>query len=78
MRNLLAAATARAAEVQDLRRAIGETLGEGPARFTAVTMGVSGRCADRAGMATRVKIAERGCIAANTIMNFVDLAITVA
>ena len=78
MSNLLAAVNARALEVQDLRLAIAGTLGEGPARFTAVTMVVSGRSADRAEMEKLVTIAERGCIVANTLKNAVDLTITIA
>ncbi len=78
MSNLLAAVNARAVEVKDLRLAIAGTLGEGPARFTAVTMAVSGRGADRAEMEKLVTIAERGCIVANTLKNAVDLTITIA
>ncbi|MDJ0722530.1 MAG: OsmC family protein [Desulfobacterales bacterium] len=78
MSNLLAAVKARAFEVQDLRLVIAGTLGEAPARFTAVTMAVSGRGAAPAELEKLVKIAERGCIVANTLKNTVDLTITVA
>ena len=63
---------------QDIRLAIAGTLGEAPARFTAVAMAVHGRCAERAEMEKLVKIAERGCIVANTLKKAVDLEITVA
>ena len=78
MSNLLAAVKARAFEVQDLRLVIAGTLGEAPARFTAVTMAVSGRGAAPAELEKIVRIAERGCIVANTLKNAVDLTITVA
>ncbi len=78
MSNLLAAVKARAFEVQDLRLVIAGTLGEAPARFTAVTMAVSGRGADRTELDKLVRIAERGCIVANTLKNAVGLTITVA
>jgi putative redox protein len=78
MSNLLAAAKARTLEVQDLRLVIAGTLGEAPARFTAVAMEVSGRGAAPAELEKLVQIAERGCIVANTLKNAVDLTITVA
>ncbi len=78
MSNLLAAAKARALEVQDLGLDIAGTLGEAPARFTAVTMAVSSRGAAPAELDKLVRIAERGCIVANRLKNAVDLTITVA
>jgi putative redox protein len=78
MSNLLAAVKAREAAVSDIAIAIAGSLADAPARFEAVKMIVSGRCADRSELAKLVTIAERGCIVANTLKHAVRLSIEVA
>ncbi len=78
MSNLLAAVSAREADVQDLHLTIRGTLSETPTRFTAIALEVRGAYADRAAMEKLVTIAERGCIVANTLKNAVTLSLSVA
>lgn len=65
--NLLAAVRARDAAVSDVRVDVEATLEGTPPRMTAFTLRVSGRYDDREQMEKLVTIAERGCIAANTL-----------
>ena len=78
MSNLLAAVSAREADVQDLHLTIRGTLSETPTRFSAIALEVRGAYADRAAMEKLVTIAERGCIVANTLKNAVTLSLSVA
>lgn len=78
MGNLLAAVSAREADVQDLHLTIRGTLSETPTRFSAIALEVRGAYGDRAAMEKLVTIAERGCIVANTLKNAVALSLTVA
>jgi len=78
MSNLLAAAKARNIELKDARADIEGDMAEAPARFTAIRMSVSARCNPPEELGKLVTIAERGCIAANTLRAAVALSIKVA
>lgn len=77
MSNLLAAAAARDGALQDAKAEISAELENNPPRFTAVTMTVSAHYPDETDFAKLVTIAERGCIAANTLKTAVALKIVV-
>ena len=76
MSNLLAAVKARGFDAADLKTELVATLDSAPARFSAIEMKVSGRFADRKEMEKLVSIAEKACIAANTLRGSVELRIT--
>lgn len=78
MSNLLAAAQAREAVLEDVSLRITGTLVSAPPSFTAVEMEISTGYSDRAGLQKLVTIAERGCIVANTLKNALDLKISLA
>lgn len=73
MSNLLAAIRARQADISNVYTEVIGTLGENPARFTAIDMAVSADGADAALLAKLVTIAERACITANTLRDAVTL-----
>lgn len=77
MSNLLAAAKARDISITDARADIEADMADAPARFTAVRMSVSARCEPPEELDKLVTIAERGCIAANTLRAAVQLSIKV-
>jgi len=77
MSNLLAAAKARNIELKDARADIEGDMADGPARFTAIRMSVSAHCNPPEELGKLVTIAERGCIAANTLRAAVALSIKV-
>lgn len=77
MSNLLAAAKARDITLSDVQANIQAELAEAPARFTAVNMRISGNCSAPDQFAKLVTIAERGCIAANTLRNAVELTVSI-
>lgn len=77
MSNLLAAVKAREAAVSDIKIVLTATLAEGPARFSAVNLAISGNYVDKIGMEKLVTIAERSCIVANTIKDAVTLSFDV-
>ena len=54
------------------------TLAENPSRFAAIDLAVSADCSDAALLRKLVTIAERGCIAANTLRDGVKLTVRVA
>ena len=77
MSNLLAAAKARDVVLSDARAEIAAELSATPpARYTAISMRVSANGADRETLEKLVLIAERGCIAANTLNKAVELDIS--
>ncbi len=78
MSNLLAAAQAREADLNNTKLEISASLASSPPRFTAVEMKVSADTSDPDGLQKLVSIAERGCIVANTLKNAVELAIELA
>ena len=73
MSNLLAAVRAREADISNVYTEVTGTLGENPARFTAIDMVVSADGADSALLDKLVTIAERACITANTLRDAVTL-----
>lgn len=77
MSNLLAAARARNIELKDARADIEGDMADAPSRFTAIRMSVSARCNPPEELQKLVTIAERGCIAANTLRAAVELSIKV-
>lgn len=77
MSNLLAAAKARNIELKNARADIEGDMAEAPSRFIAIRMSVSAQCDPPEELNKLVTIAERGCIAANTLRAAVELSITV-
>lgn len=75
MSNLLAAAKARNIEIKNARAAIEGDMADAPSRFTAIRMTVSAQCNPPEELGKLVTIAERGCIAANTLRAAVGLSI---
>ena len=76
--NLLAAIRARQAAVSGVSTTVTATLAENPSRFAAIDLAVSAECSDAALLNKLVVIAERGCIAANTLRDGVKLTVRVA
>jgi putative redox protein len=77
MSNLLAAAKARDIELNNARADIEGDMADAPSRFTAIRMAVSAQCNPPEELGKLVAIAERGCIAANTLRAAVDLSIEI-
>lgn len=77
MSNLLAAAKARNIALKHARADIEGDMADAPSRFTAIRMSVSARCDPQEELDKLVAIAERGCIAANTLRAAVELSIKV-
>ncbi|MDH5426298.1 MAG: OsmC family protein, partial [Gammaproteobacteria bacterium] len=75
--NLLAAAKARDIELNNARADIEGDMSEAPSRFTAIRMTVSAQCSAPEELAKLVSIAERGCIAANTLRAAVELSVKI-
>ncbi|MGB5251826.1 MAG: OsmC family protein [Sedimenticolaceae bacterium] len=75
MSNLLAAALARDIRLRDARADIEGDLDDAPPRYTAIRMRVSASCEPAAELPKLVKMAERGCIVANTLRAAVDLTV---
>ncbi len=75
MSNLLAAIRAREADVSNCQVDVTATVGTNPSRFTAVELRVSADCRDSELLRKLVTIAERGCIAANTLREAVALTV---
>ena len=78
MSNLLAAAKARNIELGNARADIEGDMADAPSRFTAIRMTVSARCNPPEELSKLVTIAERGCIAVNTLRAAVEFSIKVA
>ena len=76
--NLLAAIRARQAPVSQVSTTVTATLAENPSRFAAIDLAVSAKCNDAALLQKLVTMAERGCIAANTLRDGVKLTVRVA
>ena len=77
MSNLLAAISARQAEVSDVQTEVNATLNGSPARFTAIELSVSAEYKDRELFEKVVEIAERGCIMINTLRGKFDLQVRI-
>lgn len=78
MSNLLAAAAARNISLRNARAKIEGDIVDAPPRYTAIRMRVSADCDPASEFAKLVVIAERGCIAANTLRNAVSLSVECA
>ena len=77
MSNLLAAIKAREAPVSEVQTMVDATLEGNPKHFTAYTLRVTARCADRDLLEKLVAIAERGCIVANSLKAAAPLTVVV-
>lgn len=79
MSNLLAAAKARGIQISDAKAEIsGEIADNAPARYTAVHMKVSAKCSAADELEKLMTIAERGCIAVNTLRAALELTVECA
>ncbi len=78
MSNVLAAAVARGIPVNNVETVVtGQLSEEGPSRFVAINLSVSGHGCAPDELSKLVTIAERGCIAANTLRSSVELTVEV-
>jgi putative redox protein len=77
MSTMLAAIRAREADVSNIETLVTGTLAEGPARFTSVSLEVTGNCADSDLFERLVRIAENGCAMVNTLASGVDFSVSV-
>ncbi len=75
MSNLLAAAKAREITLEEARAEIAAELADAPPRYTQIRMTVTARCDPVSELPKLVTIAERGCIAANTLAKAVELTV---
>ena len=78
MSNLLAAVQSRETEVSNVNLNISGTLESAPPHFSTVEMTISADYQNKDQMEKLIKIAERGCIVANTLKNSVKLSINLA
>jgi putative redox protein len=76
--NLFAAARARDITLEDVTISVTGALDESHARFSAISVRVSGAGADPAALEKLIAIAERACIVANTLRAAVRLSIEIA
>jgi len=75
--NLLAAARARDIALSNVKAEIAAEIEDGPSRFTEATMTVSAQYPEGTDFQKLVTMAERGCIAANTLKTAIKLKIVV-
>ena len=78
MSNLLAAAAARDIRLENASAVIEGDIADAPPRYTAIRMRVTADCEPASELAKLVLIAERGCIAANTLAAAVELSVECA
>ena len=78
MSNLIAAFQGRGIDVKGLSATVTGTLDGAPPRFQKMAMTVSNAGVDRDQMKKMVVIAERGCIVANTLKQFLEVKIDIA
>ena len=78
MSNLIAAFQGRGIEAKGLSVRVSGTLDGTPPRFQKMTMAVKSNGIGRDQMEKMVLIAERGCIVANTLKQFMDVEISIA
>ena len=76
--NLLAAIKARNADVRNVELDVAATFAQSPARFSKIEISVSAQYEDRALMEKLLIISERGCIAANTLKDSVELSVSLS
>ena len=76
MSNLLAAAAARGIKLSNVQVDLtGQLSDEGPSRFVAISLSVSGDSSAPDEFPKLAAIAEKGCIVANTLRSSVELAV---
>lgn len=76
MSNLLAAAAARGMILNNIRVDVtGQLSDEGPGRFVAINLSISGESSAPDEFSTLVAIAEKGCIVANTLRSKVVISV---
>ena len=73
--NLFAAAASRDIELTNTRVEINGEVADTRPRYTDIHMKVTANCSAPEQLAKLVTIAERGCIAANTLVNAVNLTV---
>ena len=73
--NLFAAAASRDIELTNTRVEINGEVADSRPRYTDIHMKVTANCSAPEQLAKLVTIAERGCIAANTLVNAVNLTV---
>ena len=78
MSNLLAAIRSRAVTIQNINTKVTATIAENPARFSAIEICVFADQSDVKLLEKLVSIAERSCIAANTVRDGVQLTVKIA
>jgi len=77
MSNLLAAIRARGEQVSDAHLEVIGTIGESPARFSALELYVTADGANPELLEKLVEIADRGCIMMNTLRGKLDVRIRI-
>ncbi len=78
MSNLLAAAAARDIELRNVKAEIAAELADAPARFSDIHMKVTGDRPSLDEFEKLIRLADRGCICANTLRQAVNLTIECA
>jgi putative redox protein len=78
MSNLLAAAVARGIILSNVKAAVtGQLSDDGPSRFVAINLSISGDSSAPDEFPKLAMIAEKGCIVANTLRSSVELSVQV-
>lgn len=78
MSNLLAAAVASGIILSNAKADVtGQLSEEGPSRFVAISLSISGECSAPDEFSKLVTIAEKGCIVANTLSSSVELSVQI-
>lgn len=75
MSNLLAAAKARDIEIANARVGVTGEVEDAPPRYTAIHMKLTADCSAPEELQKLVSMAERGCIASNTLGNALKLTV---
>lgn len=78
MSNLLAAVRARQAPVSDVELTVSSVAEGSPPRMTSFEIGVSAQCEDLELLRRLATIAERGCIAVNTLKQGCSVSLVVS
>ena len=78
MSNLLATIRSRTATIKNIRTKVTATIAENPARISSIELHVFADQSDVKLLEKLVSIAERGCIAVNTIRDGVKLTVKIA
>lgn len=76
MSNLLGAVTARQLDISDLTVDVAAVLEDAPSRFTEIALTVHSAHPDRPVLQELLDIAERGCLAVNTIRGAVKFSVS--